>query len=261
MNRLVIYTCITGGYDSLPEPAARAAGAAYVCYTDTPDLLRRPGSAWEIRTMEPHSTTSALNSRWYKLHPEELFPDYEYSLWIDGNVSIADAGLYERLEAMMAASVKAAGLRHPSRDDIYDEAYRILYGRRETLCKVLKTVKFLKREGMPRHFGLYENNVILRRNADDSVAAFDALWWDTLCRFSGRDQLSQTYCLWKTGLEYGLILPDGSNARNHPYFSYVQHGPVYVKDKTLKGRLADASTALQKSIYRLWAALSGIRLG
>lgn len=259
MKRLVIYTCITVAYDKLPDPQAVCPSADYVCFTDQPQDA--PSGVWDYRPITRSERTRALTSRWYKLHPHELFPDYEYSLWIDGNVTVAGSGLYDRLVSMMTEGVKAAGLRHPDRDDIYEEALRILHGRRETLCRVLRTAGFLRREGMPRHFGLYENNVILRRSSDPLVVSFDELWWKMLCRFSGRDQLSHTYCLWKTGLDYGLILPDGSNARNHPFFDYTLHGPAYVKQKTLEGRLRDASTAFNEMIFKLWAKLSGVVLG
>ncbi len=259
MKRLVIYTCITGGYDRLPDPRAVCPSADYVCFTDHPSNAR--SAVWDYRPITRSERTSALTSRWYKLHPHELFPDYEYSLWIDGNVTVADHGLYERLGSMMTDGVKAAGLSHPDRDDIYEEALRILHGRRETLYRVLKTAGFLRSEGMPRHYGLYENNVILRKSSDPQVVTFDELWWKMLCGFSGRDQLSHTYCLWKTGLKYGLILPDGSNARNHPFFDYTLHGPVYVKSRTFKGRLRDASTAFNEMIFKLWGKLSGVVLG
>ena len=53
---------------------------------------------------------------------------------------------------------------------------------------------------------------------------------------------------------------DGSNARNHPFFDYTLHGPVYVKQKTVKGRLRDASTAFNEMIFKLWGRLSGVVL-
>ncbi len=258
MKRLVIYTCITGGYDTLPDPSAVCPYIDYVCFTDSPTPVTE--GVWEFRPLSRRERTATLTSRWHKLHPHELFPDCEYTLWIDGNVTIADVRLYDRLESMMTSGVTIAGLRHPSRDDVYEEALRILHGRRETLPNVMNTARFLRREGMPRHFGLYESNVILRRHGDPGVIAFDNLWWDMLHRFSGRDQLSQTYCLWKTGLSYDLILPDGSNVRNHPFFGYTLHGPVYVKQKTVKGRLRDASTAFNEMIFKLWGRLSGVVL-
>ncbi len=237
----------------MSDPWCVSDDADYICFTDNRELLHSSGSVWQYREAGYHGTDSANTSRYYKIMPHQLFPEYQYSLWIDGNVIIAEDGLYCRLDEMIDSGVKAAGLQHPHRDDVYDEAYRILHGRREKLPAVMKTVSFLHRSGMPRHFGLYENNVIFRKHSDPDVVRFDEMWWEILNRFSGRDQLSQTYCLWKTGLPYGLILPEGFNSRNHHFFKYVKHDSEYIKDKSLRGRAKDFSTAFNKAVYRIWS--------
>lgn len=253
MKRLVIYTCITGAYEELKDPLSVDGSVDYVCFTDNEELCGSVRGVWKFLPVPFIGRTPAETSRYCKLRPHLLFPEYEYSLWMDGNVTIADSGLYSRLNEMMDGGVLAAGLKHGSRDDIYDEAYRILYGRRERLLPVMKTVKFLRRSGMPRHFGLYENNVIFRRHSSPEVVAFDEMWWNMFLRLCGRDQLSHTFCLWKTGLKYDLLLPDGANARNHPYFRYFEHRSKYLKDKSLKGRMKDASTAFDKLVFKAWA--------
>lgn len=259
MKKLVVYTCVTGGYEKVAEPLALSEGVDFVCYTDNHELCGSDGGVWQYRMVDHLCSGASRTSRYYKMHPSDLFPDYEYSLWIDGNVTIADEALYSRLYEMMDYGSLAAGLRHPDRDDIYEEAYRILYGRREKLHEVMRTVRFLKRSGMPPHFGLYENNVILRRHSDPKVKEFDDLWWECLRDYSGRDQLSHTYAIWKTGIKYDLILPDGTNARNNPCFRYTGHGPQYRKKRSLKGVLTDASTFFNKCVYKIWLVVSAPR--
>lgn len=257
MKKLVIYTCVTGGYDRIEDPAVVVPWADYVCFSNNPVK----SSVWQWRPIEEAELpvaalrTPTLISRWYKLRPELLFPEYDYSLWIDGNIVIASGEIYEIVENQMEAGVLYSGIRHPERDDVYEESERILRGGRESAARLRKTVKYLLKEGFPRHWGLFENNVILRRHNDAQVMRFDEFWMGMLVNYSQRDQMSQTYCLWKTGLPFEYLLPEGFSARNHPTFRYVSHGPVYVKDHGLRGRIRDARTAFRKFCYRIWLKL------
>lgn len=237
-NKLIVYTCVTGGYDSVSRPAVLPDWADYVCFgQDLP-------VTWQAKD-------NTQLARYAKLNPHIVLPEgYEYSLWIDGNIDIVDPAFFGRMEELMAEGVPVAGLHHPGRDDVYDESLRILQNDREKFGRLVKTVKFLKGEGFPRHYGLDETNVILRRHDDPKVREFDGLWWEMLQKWTNRDQMTQSYCFWKTGIQHGHILPQGQCAQNHPWFSYTFHGKPYVKDKSLPGRAKDAWRALKVSVYK-----------
>lgn len=254
MKRLVIYTCITGAYDTLLEPLAVNPDAEYVCFTDA-DIKRQ---VWKVRPIVHREKNALMTARWHKLNPYLLFPDYEYSLWVDGNVIPASEGLYTCLDDLMSRKSLWAGIRHPQRDDLYEEAYRILANGRESVFKLMRICAFLSKESMPRHWGLMETNVMLRAHNRPEVVNVDGLWCHLLEKYTHRDQMLQTYCLWKTGLSAEYLLPKGYSARNHDYFLYVNHDKPYVKDKSIKGRLRDLRIALRKLFFRLFLALYGI---
>ena len=48
MNKKVVYTCITGGYDNLIDPSYVTEGYDYVCFTDNLELKSK---VWEIRPL------------------------------------------------------------------------------------------------------------------------------------------------------------------------------------------------------------------
>lgn len=254
-KRLVVYTCITGGYDKPAGDVVSRPDVDYVCFTDDADLIGSRDGVWEYRRPVFDEADTILTSRRHKMSPHRLFPEYEYSLWIDGNIVIAQDGFYDRLEELMAAGTQLACLSHPQRDDIYDEAFKVVANGRDTLCNVLRTVSFLRRSGMPRHFGLYETGVMLRRHNDSAVVAFDSLWWEMMGVNARRDQLSHTYCLWKTGVGCDLVIPAGTNVRNHPFFRYVVHDKPYIKDRTLRGLARDSASALRRAVFKAWMAI------
>ena len=43
---------------------------------------------WEIRDIDRHAHDPNRQAKLYKVRPDLFFPDAEYSLWIDGNISL-----------------------------------------------------------------------------------------------------------------------------------------------------------------------------
>lgn len=256
MKKLVVYTCITGAYDVLSDPITTIPGVDFVCFSDY-DISRQ---IWQLRTPVKRQKNSLLTARWHKQNPHLLFPDYEYSLWVDGNVIPASEELYSIVEALMSESVKWAGIKHPLRDDVYEEAFRIYANGRENFYRLARCVNFLKKEGFPRHWGMMETNVILRAHNDEQVRHTDELWSSLLEEYTGRDQMTHSYCMWKTGLTMQYMLPDGYSARNHSAFRYVVHDKPYVKDRSFKGRLADFRRLIKRLCFRLFLRCNGTPL-
>jgi len=255
MKKAVIYTCVTGGYDPIITPSAVSEYFDYVFFSDRPET----DGVWDVRPVGHFEEDGHFTNRWYKMHAAELFPEYEYSVWLDGNIGIRGHDFYERILALMNENVPFAGICHPDRDDIYEEAGRILANRRDSFSNLARAVSFLRRQKFPRHWGLLEANVILRKHSDGNVAGTDLMWWDMVNRYSRRDQMSQTYCLWKRGIPVAYILPPGQNARNSRCLEYVRHGEVYIKDRSLRGKLRDAGTAVSTLAFRAYLLMLGIR--
>ena len=82
--RVVCYTCITGGYDSLKQPLMQSSGADFVCFTD--HLV--PSSIWQLRSVpaELSALTNVKKQRVIKACPHRWLQDYDVSVWIDGNI-------------------------------------------------------------------------------------------------------------------------------------------------------------------------------
>lgn len=237
-NKLIVYTCVTGGYDSVSRPTVLPDWADFVCFGQDAPIT------WQARD-------NTQLARYAKLNPHLVLPEgYEYCLWIDGNIDVVDPAFFSKVEEMISDGVLFAGLHHPQRDDAYDESLRILQNDRESFCRLARVVRFLRKEGFPRHYGLDETNVILRKHDDPAVREFDELWWEMLRTWTNRDQMTQSYCFWKTCLQHGHFLPQGQCAQNHPWFRYSFHGRAYVKDKSLTGRVKDAWRALKVLVYK-----------
>ena len=123
MSKYVIYTCIVGGYDELLQPAVTDPDFDFVCFVGRGEKTADRVGAWAVREFDCGLEDLRIVSRYPKMHPHVLLPEYEASVWIDGNVRIMDGTIFEAVRARMADGSVYAGVRHPSRDCLYAEAW------------------------------------------------------------------------------------------------------------------------------------------
>ena len=224
MKKCVIYTCIVGSYDELQQPAAVDPDFDFVCFVGKGEKSADRNGVWELREFDCGPDDPRLVSRYPKMHPHVLLPEYEASVWIDGNVRIMDSTIYEVTRAKLASGVLYSGVSHPGRKSLYTEAWAGWRKvRRISPWNMLHVWVWLFLHGMPFRSGLMENNLIFRRHLDPKVVRLDEMWWDRLFDLSLRDQLSFMWCLRECGIPVDYLLPFGWNTRNHPGFKYLLH--------------------------------------
>ena len=226
-KRLAVYTALTGGYDDLRQPDDVHPKVDYYCYSN--EIKGQQIGAWRIRTI-PFSHHDPIRiPRYVKLHPELLLPEYEASLWLDASLTPARV-IVERAFALPESGALFSTHPHPIRNSVYDEVLAVLkYGRGDS-GEVLRQLRFLLSEQFPEKNGLKETCILFRRHTDPAVVDFDRLWWEQICRFSNRDQLSCDYVLWKTGLPFV------------PFSDWIslvqfQHGHIPSRNRITIGRI------------------------
>ena len=202
----VVYTCITGGYDDITKiacPTAVDFDVDYVCFTDNiQDVGAGRIGVWSVRPLVFDLLDDTRNNRWHKTHPHLLFPEYGESVYIDANVNILGAGF---IDGLRHSSQKMAFPRHPMRDCIFDEYANAFAEFIDSSSEMWKEQRAIRQSGMPRHYGLTENNIIYRKHNDPEVIAIMEEWWNMISRYSKRDQLSLPWILWKHGISMSAV--------------------------------------------------------
>ena len=220
MSRWTIYTAIVGDIDTLVQPLVVDSRFDYVCFV-------RRGSGrqgvWELREIGEDIEDDRMLARYAKLHPCELLPDCEWSLWMDGNLVPRTAAFYGLVADCIAEGTPLRTFVHPCRDCSYEEAYACVAAGKESFGTAMKVVRYLEREGFPRHCGLCETSLLLRSHKDLKVRMLNVLWWQMLQNLSKRDQLSFIYCVRRVGLNWKPILPAGTNMRSCEQLDYIHH--------------------------------------
>mgnify|MGYP003289656241 CR=1 FL=1 len=195
-KKIVCYTCCTGGYDDISQHNIIHPDWDYVYFTDNKELIKRKRIGhWEIRPLEFSKLTNVKNARWHKINTHILFPEYEYSLWLDANIVINSENVIKKVSEMMKDNVLLSVPLHPERTCIYQEAEEIIKLNIDFKETVNDEINFLKKKKFPANMGLHETCIIFKRH--NKIKRISRLWWKLVKRFSKRDQLSFDYTLWK----------------------------------------------------------------
>lgn len=192
----VVYSCITGDYDDIPVYEYVDKSWKYVLFTDSEKLLQHKKiKNWEIRPLYFNKLDNVKNARWHKVNPHILFPEYDYSLWLDANIIIKNDNIFKKCEKYIKNSTLIAVPLHPKRSCIYKEADTIKESKIDYAKTVNKEMKFLKESGYPKDNGLSETCILFRKH--NLIAQMLNLWWSMIEKYSKRDQLSFDFAAWK----------------------------------------------------------------
>lgn len=240
-NKKVVYTCITGGYDSLVDPKVISPGFDYVCFTDNKDLK---SNTWIIKPLpkETEELTSVKKQRYVKINPHLLLKEYDFSIWVDGNIDLK-GDLNSFVRKYMTSDVSVYVPAHPSRQCIYDEERVVIAMRKDTKDKTGPQIERYKKEGFPKKYGLLQSNILLRKhNKPDCIKLMEE-WFKEVKDGSHRDQLSFNYASWKHK-DVKIIYMDKTICKSEWFFWHGVHRkvrPVLTAFKSLKRNTSSAS--------------------
>lgn len=238
MKKGVVYTCITGEYDELRDHTFRHPDWDYICFSDVPEKMRtKNNTSWEIRELKFSKLDNTRNQRWHKLHPHKLFPEYEWSLWVDGNIDILKKEVFEDIEKIKGEKKTIALSKHPFRNCIYEEFEACISREKDAINVMEQQIIFMKERGYPLGNGLFETGVIFRVHHNASIISLMEAWWDWIEKYSLRDQLSLTYVAWKNQIELVPLSEVPYNTIQDERIYIHQHGKRIINMKFFKKKV------------------------
>jgi len=222
--KIVVYTAIVGGYDTLNEPLVKPDGVDFVCFTDR-DIESK---TWEIRKILPLYSDNTRTARKYKVLPHRWFSEYDVSIWLDGN-KIIEGDILKYIEYLGDSNL--ALFDHTKcfdkRDCVYEEANAIFRLGQEPGKQFKDNPYIIKSqmeryisEGYPQHNGLAFTCGIVRKHNQSDVIKVMEDWWTEIKYGSKRDQLSFDYVAWKNDFNFVYLPGDG---RGDGIISHTNH--------------------------------------
>ena len=214
----ILYTSIFGGYDDVVK-SKLPSGWDWKCFSEENSLSLY--------------TDNNRNAKRFKVLPHRYLQNYEYSIFIDGNMTIR--GDVNKLVDKYLSNSNVAFFSHDnnfldSRNCAYKEAETIfqlgeknmqitpergILNYKDNPNIIKQQMERYSMVGFPQDNGLITGMVILRRhNEKDCIETMED-WWTEIKYNSKRDQLSFNYCAWKNGLKFNYM--DG-DSRDNEYF-------------------------------------------
>lgn len=236
--KIAVYTCITQGYDPLNIPLSVDARLAYFCFTDTPESMAPP---WEPRLITLPGLSQKDQNRYIKMHPHEFLPEYDVTIYVDGNIQIV-GDLYELVCTALSSPEDIFLYGHPNRNCVYAEGAACSHIAHERIWHIAAQMRRYRKAGYPIENGLFEASVIISKNTP-SMRRFMAEWWREYRTGAKRDQLALPFVAWQLGIPLGSFGESDPRFGNR-YFRRLPH-PVKPSLKLL----------VQKAINRFIASV------
>ncbi|GAA4825214.1 hypothetical protein GCM10011365_05530 [Marinicella pacifica] len=215
MIRGIIYTAITNGYDTVKTPKTDQT-LPMVCFQNSTGGYT---NRWESKKIDLINDDPIRTARFYKLHPHLFFPNYDWSIWVDGSLLITD-DLIKLLNEAINNKAKLAIYKHAKRNCLYQAAHNCIDKNKDSKEVIEKQIDTYKSIGYPQNNGLVASGVIVRRHNDPQIIELMNNWWSEIYNHSRRDQISFNYACWKMNFKYWEIptrIGDGRYFMRNPH--------------------------------------------
>jgi len=207
-SRITIYSCITNGYDEIPDEHYYDPDIRYVMFTD--GSIEHKG-AWEFRDIPITHDCPLRLSLYPKIMQHKLFSEGDRVVWIDGCYVMTEE--YVQYTKKLFENHTRVHMRHPMSFTYYEEiaeSYIASYNTVEDIINITKSA-----DNIGFNFRKYTNPILASFWNTVGNAEFNELWWH-LSQVSTRcDQIAFVVAKQITGLEWHTIdwLESGVNFR------------------------------------------------
>jgi hypothetical protein len=211
MNKIAILTSLCGDKEALSNPTITFKNADYHAFVSRP---HQNATGWIQHEALAFSNDSIYanrrNAKIYKIIPQLFLPNYDYYIWADvSHDVVVDPQI---ICDTYLKNDDIACFKHTQRNCIYDEASILKELKYDHVDLLDKQISFYKSKNYPTNNGLFELSAFVRKNTT-KIMNMELKWWDNICKFSSRDQLSFMYSMWECGLT-PAVLPGFANGFN-----------------------------------------------
>ena len=222
----IIYTVITGNYDTIKQPLVMEAGVEYVLFTNNPEIkdagvwkvVQIPSEQWQGRTEQENNI---LLSRKVKMLPHKYLTEVaEWSIYIDADMVIKRP-LTELLNNLHLEILFAA-FRHSYCRNVQEEIEDLVAKGMVDVTQIENQWQRYVEWGFKDNMGISENGLLIRKHNDARVAQVMEMWWEEYQRGCLRDQVSLMPCMYKADfMPYFQFIE--KNIRANEYLEVLEH--------------------------------------
>lgn len=224
-EKIAVFTCITSGYDKLSAPQLVEDNCDYFFITDLPDDEKVENEEFytrlnisEIIPIGSEYTPKGKN-RYCKSHGYDIFKEYKYSIYVDGNIMIVGK-ISELINKIGNFGVAFHRLSYA--DDVFAHAMSLAIRKRIRKEDAIVEMKKIANEGFPFGYGVPECGVIVCDNTNIVARRILNSWFVRYNQGQAkRDQLYLPYILWKMHISVDEVCTLPGDWRSNGYFEIV----------------------------------------
>lgn len=189
---VVVFTAVIGVTDALLPPRQIDPAARYLCFSDQPCTV----APYEWVPTAAGGSPRLTSRRVKILADHPILQAADVTVWHDASYRL------RRDLRWAAAALRAADLavmKHPRRMKLEDEALVIARYGYVTPDEGLSHVARYRAEGCATPW--MSSAGLIARRGSERVDRFNAIWWEEVQRWNGRDQVSMDYSATVAGLQ------------------------------------------------------------
>ena len=222
-KRIAVMVCITGEFDEFVPYPFTDPEIDYYFVTDrpdwqVPDIVKNSFNVIPARYSNPNPRRTA---RFVKSHPYLYLNNYDYCVWIDGNI-IPLQEIRPMVDDLIRSGADLGVIAHTVRTSWKEEAIECVRISADKSDVLHEQIEYYNSKGLPEA-GLIETNILISNLRKPEVIKFFSLWWAEICRFSLRDQVSINAAISESNVRTHFIFPQGKSVRDMPGFLIFSH--------------------------------------
>ena len=222
----IIYTVITGSYDSIKQPLVVEEGVEYVLFTNNPEI--KDAGVWkvvQISSEEWPGRTARENNILLSRKVKMLLHNYltegaEWSIYIDADM-VTKRPLTELLNNLHSKTLFAA-CRHSYCGSVREEIEDLVAKGMVDVTQIENQWQRYAEWGFKDNMGISENGLLIRKHNNQHVQRLMQLWWSEYQQGCLRDQVSLMPCMYKEDfVPYFKFIE--KNIRANEYLDVLKH--------------------------------------
>gem|GEM_PF-2651165 len=146
-----------------------------------------------------------LSVNYLKTHPHILFPQYEYSVWLDPGILVRGSHLQVTIESCVHNESLVMLNVHSNFGTMQQRLEKCLQSLGSSKDILKKQILKYYEEGLPENVLFYNTGVVIRHHMSPEVIEMNEAWWKEILEGIKSDQLSLPYIIWKFKLSVGLM--------------------------------------------------------
>ena len=199
----VIYSAVFGNYDNVVKPEKVFKDVDYILFTDQP-VKQNPWRTVHVDWFNSVDTEfkDRRSARHFKALPGLYMPKASMFIWTDMthevNVHPKD------IKQLYVRDNDIALFRHELRDCVFQEASAVLQYKMDSQDNVDRQLQMYTKDKYKPRSGLWETPGVVRMNTPKMLQV-GMMWWEMMCKYSSRDQISLPYVLDKMNVEVSRL--------------------------------------------------------